>query len=131
LIEYLYHSHGSSALHHVHPGTIEQGQCQFAVDASLLPTSLSRARCYVLAGLAILTVLTIFFAVLGAHYVGKNHMPRIKMIAFMTIVVTSFYTVIAVVVAKRALQEALLFGITMLVVGSALLTQLDDFVRSF
>jgi hypothetical protein len=53
-----------------------------------------------------------------------------KMAVFAAIVLTSFYTVIAMVVTVSALQRALLAGISMIVTGFALLMQIGDFTES-
>jgi hypothetical protein len=95
----------------------------------MLYASLSHLSCCILAGLAILLALTLSLSTMDVCYNGKNNAARMRMVVFATVVLTSLYIVIAMIVAKRAVQEALLAGICILVIGFALLMQLDDFIQ--
>jgi hypothetical protein len=83
---------------------------------------------YLLVGLILLMVLTIGLSVLGAHYTGKGRIACTKGIVFGTTVLMAFFTILAMIVANRAPHEALLAGLLEVIIGFALLLELDDFM---
>jgi hypothetical protein len=83
---------------------------------------------YLLVGLILLMVLTIGLSVLGAHYTGKGRITCTKGIVFGTTVLMAFFTILAMIVANRAPHEALLAGLLEVIIGFALLLELDDFM---
>lgn len=75
-----------------------------------------------------LILITVSLSIFGTHHYGKAQMAHVKMIIFITMVFVAFLTVAAMITVRRALQEAMLAGLLEIVVGFALLTQLNDFM---
>jgi hypothetical protein len=96
-------------------------------------TPLSRVRFYILIGLMVAIVLTMALSTFAArytaaHYLGKGRMACTKGIIFTATVVISGLSVLAMVVARRALQEALLAGLLQCLVGFALVVEIHEFM---
>lgn len=92
------------------------------------PEPLSRTRSYALIGLILAIVLTFSLFTFAAHHTGKGRLNCTKGIIFSGTVLISGFTVLAMVVARRALQEALLAGLLELIVGFALVIEIHDFM---
>jgi hypothetical protein len=91
----------------------------------MLYASLSHLSCCVLAGIAVLLAFTLSLSTMDICYNGRDNAARIRMVVFATIVLTSLYIGIAMVVAKRAL----LASIYILFIGFALVMRLDDLIQ--
>ncbi|KAF2830328.1 hypothetical protein CC86DRAFT_160030 [Ophiobolus disseminans] len=89
---------------------------------------LSHARVYMLAGLIIMKMLTIVLSAYAAFLTGRTRMSCTKGIVFSSTVLLSTLTVLAMLISKRALSEALLAGLIEFVFGFALVVELDDFM---
>ncbi|KAF1957028.1 hypothetical protein CC80DRAFT_53555 [Byssothecium circinans] len=89
---------------------------------------LSRARLYALITILAIAALTFALSVFAAHYTGRARIACTKGIIFTTTVLMSTYTVLAMIVARRALQEALLAGLLEFFVGFALLVEIREFM---
>lgn len=72
--------------------------------------------------------LTVGLSIFGAYRTGKYRLACTKGIIFAATVFVTFLTVLAMIVVRRAPQEALLTGLLEIVTGFTLLTQLDDFI---
>ncbi|KAH8722638.1 hypothetical protein GQ44DRAFT_355182 [Phaeosphaeriaceae sp. PMI808] len=106
----------------------EQGHVQPVTSPGLRLKPLSRTRVYVLVGVIFLMVMTLAVATISAHVTGKARMSCTKGIVFAATASLAFLTVLALLVARRALSEALLAGLLEFVFGFALLVELDDFM---
>jgi hypothetical protein len=91
----------------------------------ILYASLPHLSCCIFGGLAILLAFTFSLSTMDICYNGRDNAARMRMVVFATIILTSLYIGIAMVVAKRAL----LAGIYILLVGFALLMRLDDLIQ--
>ncbi|ORY14649.1 hypothetical protein BCR34DRAFT_585622 [Clohesyomyces aquaticus] len=107
-------------------------QSYFATDAArrkqaspskISKAGLSDARVYTLVALVFATLLTFALCVWAAHFTGKGRMQCTKGIIFAATVLISLLTILAMITARRQLQEALLaalleasFGITLVMV---------------
>ncbi|KAF2468568.1 uncharacterized protein BDR25DRAFT_55893 [Lindgomyces ingoldianus] len=99
-----------------------------ALSLTLPPKPLSRARFNTIVGLVIATVLTFVLSAFAAHYTGKGRMRCTKGIIFSATAIISCFTVLAMVTARRALQEALLAGLLESFFGIALVVEIHDFM---
>ncbi|KAF2793280.1 hypothetical protein K505DRAFT_244767 [Melanomma pulvis-pyrius CBS 109.77] len=106
----------------------EEGRLSEATTRSSSPRPLSRARFYVLTSLVIAIVLTFALATFAAHHTGKMRMACTKGIIFSATVLVSCFTVLAMIVARHSLQEALLAGLLEFLVGFALVVEIHDFM---
>ena len=112
----------------------EEGRVsQLAESDKPARTPLSRVRFYILIGLLVAIGLTLALSTFAArytaaHYVGKGRMACTKGIIFTATVIISGFSVLAMVVARRALQEALLAGLLQCLVGFALVVEIHDFM---
>ena len=106
----------------------EEGQFRSVAvqDSGCRP--LSPTRVYVIAGLIVMILLASALSAFGAHQTGRTRMACTKGIVFATTVLVAFLTVLAMVIARRAPQEALLAGLTEIVIGFMLLAELNDFM---
>ncbi|KAF2130494.1 hypothetical protein P153DRAFT_430690 [Dothidotthia symphoricarpi CBS 119687] len=121
--------------HHVHNQDhnqlrlAEEGhQSDTATTASLPCEPLTGTRLYVLIVIIVTITLAIASSALGAYYTGKDRMVYTKAIIFAATVFTTLLTVLALIVARRALHEALLAGLLGFIIGSMFLVELDDFM---
>lgn len=73
-------------------------------------------------------ILTISLSFFGAHYTGKGRIACTKGIVFGATVLLACFTLLAMMVARRAVYEALLAGLLETVIGFTLLFELDDFM---
>ena len=89
---------------------------------------LSRTRRNVLVGLCVAAILTFIGSTYGAHHTGRAQMAHTKSIIFSATVILSFLTVVAMVVAKRSLQEALLAGLFESLIGFVLVVEIREFM---
>jgi hypothetical protein len=64
----------------------------------------------------------------AAHYTGKSRIACTKGIIFAATVIIASLSVTAMVVARRALQEALLAGLLQCLVGFVLVVEIHDFL---
>jgi hypothetical protein len=90
--------------------------------------SLPRTRVYAVVGLVAVMLLTIVLSAFGAHTTGKARLQYTKVIVFIASALVSCLTVVAMLIARRALSEALLAGLLEFSFGFALLVELDDFM---
>ncbi|KAF2643626.1 hypothetical protein P280DRAFT_516019 [Massarina eburnea CBS 473.64] len=107
----------------------EEGRAPLATEhpkARLQP--LSRARFYTLIAILVVAALTLALSTFAAHYTGKARIACTKGIIFSATVLMSFFTVLAMVVARRALQEALLAGLLEFLIGFALVVEIHEFM---
>ncbi|KAJ4371159.1 hypothetical protein N0V83_004375 [Neocucurbitaria cava] len=124
------------ATHHDEDPQHDEDQLRLAEEGQILSTpvtlpsrkSLSSTRVYLLAVLIAMIVLTITLSFLGAHYTGKGRIGCTKGIVFGATVLIACFTVLAMMVVRRAVQEALLAGLLEAVIGFTLLLELDDFM---
>lgn len=106
----------------------EEGQIHRAPVYISPRRSLSPTRAYLLAGLTVLMILTITLSFYGARQTGKGRIACTKEIVFGATVLLAFFIVLAMMVARRAVHEALLAGLLETVIGFTLLLELDDFM---
>lgn len=92
------------------------------------PPPLSHTRRYVLVGLCVAAVLTVIGSIYGAHHTGRAQIAHTRSIIFSATVILSLLTVVAMVVAKRSLQEALLAGLFESLIGFVLVVEIRDFM---
>jgi hypothetical protein len=108
----------------------EEGQCSpttpHRIEAKV--KSLPRTRVYAVVGLVAVMLLTIALSAFGAHTTGKARLQYTKVIVFIASALVSCLTVVAMLIARRALSEALLAGLLEFFFGFALLVELDDFM---
>jgi uncharacterized membrane protein (GlpM family) len=104
----------------------EEGQQQLTLGQTTQLKSLSRARKYSIMGLITLMGCTVLAAAYATHLTGRSHMSCTRCIVFAATVALAFLTVLAMLIARRALSEALLAGLLELVFGFALLAELND-----
>jgi hypothetical protein len=108
----------------------EEGQCSpttpHRIEAKV--KSLPRTRVYAVVGLVAVMLLTIALSAFGAHTTGKARLQYTKVIVFIASALVSCLTVVAMLIARRALSEALLAGLLEFSFGFALLVELDDFM---
>jgi hypothetical protein len=108
----------------------EEGQCSpttpHRIEAKV--KSLPRTRVYAVVGLVAVMLLTIVLSAFGAHTTGKARLQYTKVIVFIASALVSCLTVVAMLIARRALSEALLAGLLEFSFGFALLVELDDFM---
>jgi hypothetical protein len=90
--------------------------------------SLSETRVYTVFGLVVVMLLTVAFSAFGAHTTGKARLSYTKVIVFIASALVACLTVIAMLMARRSLSEALLAGLLEFSFGFALLVELDDFM---
>ncbi|KAK7179766.1 hypothetical protein DPSP01_003241 [Paraphaeosphaeria sporulosa] len=90
---------------------------------------LSRARLNIVIGLCVFIVLTFVLSVFAAHHTGKDRLACTKGIIFSATVLISTCTVVAMTLARRALQEALLAGLLEFVIGFALVIEIREFME--
>lgn len=72
--------------------------------------------------------LTLAFSAVAAHHTGKGRLACTKGIIYLATVVVSLCTVLAMSLARRALQEALLAGLLEVIVGFVLVFQIHEFM---
>jgi hypothetical protein len=108
----------------------EEGQCSPTTlhRIEVKVNSLPRTRVYAVVGLVAVMLLTITLSAFGAHTTGKARLPYTKVIVFIASALVSCLTVVAMLIARRALSEALLAGLLEFSFGFALLVELDDFM---
>ena len=106
----------------------EEGQPQSHLSQCTDSKPLSRARVQVLSGLIVLKVLTLALSAYGAYLTGRARMSCTKCIVFAATALLALFTVLAMLIARRALSEALLAGLIEFVFGFALVVELDDFM---
>ncbi|KAF2259735.1 hypothetical protein CC78DRAFT_620780 [Lojkania enalia] len=106
----------------------EEGRISGASPPSRQEPPLTRARFYVLIGLIAAIVLTFSLCIVAAHFTGKARMGCTEGFIFGATVLISSLTVIAMVVAMRSLQEALLAGLFEFFVGFTLVMKIHDFM---
>ncbi|KAF2706183.1 hypothetical protein K504DRAFT_505142 [Pleomassaria siparia CBS 279.74] len=108
----------------------EEGRFSGAALAQTWPANppLSRARSCVLISLSIAMLLTFALSVFAAHYTGKARTACTEGIIFSAAIILSCFTVLAMMVARRALHEALLAGLFEFLVGFALVVKIHDFM---
>ncbi|KAF2123132.1 hypothetical protein BDV96DRAFT_14618 [Lophiotrema nucula] len=88
------------------------------------------ARLYLLVATVAAIIFTIIFSLFGAYMTGRHRLRCTKGIIFMATVLVSTFTVIAMILARRTLQEALLAGLLESVTGFVLVLEVHDFVTS-
>ncbi|KAJ4295174.1 hypothetical protein N0V90_007184 [Kalmusia sp. IMI 367209] len=88
----------------------------------------SRARLNVIIVLCAFIALTFAFSVFAAHHTGKGRLACTKGIIFSATVLISVSTVLAMTLARLALQEALLAGLLEFLIGFALVIEIHDFM---
>lgn len=106
----------------------EEGRLSEAPTLTLPSAPLSRARSYVVISLVIAIVLTFALSTFAAHHTGKMRMACTKGIIFAASVLMSCFTILAIVVARHALQTALLAGLLEFLVGFALVVEVHEFM---
>lgn len=106
----------------------EEGQSQPTTSYKPKIKSLSRTRTYVVVGLGAMMILTVALSAYGAYHTGKARMSCTKGIVFATTISMALFTVLAMLIVRRALSEALLAGLLEFAFGFALLVELDDFM---
>jgi hypothetical protein len=107
----------------------EEGRSQIATPATkATTTSLSRTRVYALGVVVLVMGLTIALAAFGAHITGKARLSQTKIIIFTATTLLACFMVSAMLIARRALSEALLAGMLQFFFGFALLVELDEFM---
>ncbi|KAL5394788.1 hypothetical protein PMIN06_006340 [Paraphaeosphaeria minitans] len=89
----------------------------------------SRGRLSAIIGLCVFIALTFALSVFAAHHTGKGRLACTKGIIFSATILISMCTVLGMVLARRALQEALLAGLLEFVVGFALVIEIRDFME--
>lgn len=89
----------------------------------------SRARLNVVIGLCVLIALIFGLSVFAAHHTGKDRLACTKGIIFSATVLISICTVLVMILARRALQEALLAGLLEFAIGFALVIEIRDFME--
>jgi hypothetical protein len=70
--------------------------------------SLSHTRVYTVVGLVVVMLLTVAFSAFSAHTTGKARSTLTKVIVFIASALVACLTVIAMLIARQALSEALL-----------------------
>ncbi|KAF1969538.1 hypothetical protein BU23DRAFT_236731 [Bimuria novae-zelandiae CBS 107.79] len=93
------------------------------------PRHFSRARRNVIVGLFTLIVLTFALSIFAAHHTGKSRLACTKGIIFSATVLISICTILAMSLARRALQEALLAGLLEFTIGFALVLEIRGFME--
>jgi hypothetical protein len=78
--------------------------------------------------LVVMIVLTFAISIIVAHHTGKRRMHYTEGILFGATVLISTSTVLVMILARRAPQEALLAGMLEFLIGFALLTKVHDFM---
>jgi hypothetical protein len=106
----------------------EEGQCPPITSQKTDVKPLSRTRVHAVVGLLVLMLLTVTFSALGAHTTGKARLSHTKVIVFIASTLLACLTALAMLIARRALSEALLAGLLEFSFGFALLVELDDFM---
>ncbi|KAF2449624.1 hypothetical protein P171DRAFT_196736 [Karstenula rhodostoma CBS 690.94] len=89
----------------------------------------SRARLNVVIVLCVFIALTLALSVFAAHHTGKGRLACTKGIIFSATVLISMCTVLIMILARQALQEALLAGLLEFVIGFALVIEIRDFME--
>jgi hypothetical protein len=89
---------------------------------------LSPTRFYVLIGLIATIILTFSLFGFAAHHTGKGRMKCTEGLIFSGALLISCFTVLAMIVARRNPQEALLAGLFEFLVGFALVVKIHDFM---
>ena len=90
---------------------------------------LSRARLNLIIGLCVLILLTFALSTFAAHHTGKGRPACTKGIIFSATILISACTILAMTLARRALQEALLAGLLQFVIGFALVIEIREFME--
>ncbi|KAF2689837.1 hypothetical protein K458DRAFT_382964 [Lentithecium fluviatile CBS 122367] len=112
----------------------EEGRVSQVVEGDKAACSrLSPVRLYVLIAILVAIGLTLALSTFAARYtashnVGKSRIACTKAVIFAATVVISGFSVLAMVVARRALQEALLAGLLQCLVGFALVIEIHDWM---
>ncbi|KAF2110749.1 hypothetical protein BDV96DRAFT_603811 [Lophiotrema nucula] len=86
------------------------------------------ARFWLLIATIAAIIFTLMFSIIGAHFTGKHRMRCTKGLIYMATVLISTFTVIAMVLARRAVLEALLAGLLELVTGFVLVLEVHEFM---
>lgn len=101
-------------------------------ETTMLPESkdagISRSRFYLLIAITVAAILTLVVSGIATHYTGKRRMNCTKIIIFAATVLISCFIILAMIVARRALHEALLAGVLEFLVGFALVVEIHDFM---
>ena len=92
------------------------------------PEPIGRARSSFLIGLVAAIILTFSMSVYAAHHTGKGRMKCTKCIIFVESILISGFTIVAMVMARRPVQEALLTGLLEFLIGFALVVQIHEFI---
>ncbi|KAL6703647.1 hypothetical protein ACN47E_009421 [Coniothyrium glycines] len=112
-----------------------QHEFQYTTDAEQVPRPcaaqdkarpLSNTRRYLVATLVLLIFITLALSVRYAYHFGRGQMACTKGIIMGASVLVVVFTVVAMHVARRALQEALLAGLLEIAIGFILLQELND-----
>ena len=89
---------------------------------------LSDARVYTLVALVLATLLTFALSVWAAHFTGKGRMQCTKGIIFAATALISLLTILAMITARRQLQEALLAALLEALFGVTLVLAIHEFM---
>ena len=100
-----------------------------SADESIPVHRFSRTRLNVIIGLCVLIALTFALSAFAAHHTGKGRLACTKGIIFSATVLISTFTILAMNLAGRALQEALLAGLLEFVIGFSLVIEIRDFME--
>lgn len=90
---------------------------------------ISRTRLNLVIGLCVFIALVFSISVFAAHHTGKGRLACTKGIIFSATVLISMCTVLVMILARRALQEALLAGLLEFIIGFALVIEIHDFME--
>ncbi|KAF1937962.1 hypothetical protein EJ02DRAFT_38822 [Clathrospora elynae] len=114
----------------------DDNQLRLAEEGHIRPESVSKSsrrplsptRIYLLTSNIVFIVLVVALSSFGAHQTGKHRIACTKGIVFGATVLVACFTVLAMIVARRAPQEAFLAGLLEIGIGFTLLSELDDFM---
>jgi len=106
----------------------EEGQSSAKPGQYADSKPMSRARVFTLVAIVIAKAVIVVLSAYGAYLVGRARMPCMKGIIFAATAMMATTTVIAMLIARRALSEILLAGLIEFVFGFALVAELDDFI---
>jgi hypothetical protein len=118
--------HGPSVPDDDISGLADEGRSHIELTQREASQSLSRARVSILVGIFMVQLVTIVLSAYGAYITGTTRVYCVKGIVFAATAMTAVFTVLAMLVAKRSLSEALLVGLVEFVFSFAVMVELDN-----
>lgn len=92
------------------------------------PEIISRTRLYVITAIVITIALSFLFSSVAAYYTGFDRLNQTKGIIFCETVLVAIFTFLAMLAARRVVQEALLAGLLEFLIGFVLVLEIQDYV---